>query len=161
MSNLLDRCTELPVREVTAGEVLISEGRPAQAMYVLIDGSFDVTNQGSRVATITEPGAVIGEISVLLDTAPGATVVAVEASKVHVVDEPLAFMVGDPAALLAVARTLAGRLDRLVGYLADVKAQYASAGGHMELLDGILAELAFGEQPAVDSGSDRDPDPYY
>ncbi len=161
MSNLLERCTGLPVRDIAAGQVLVTEGEPAHAMFVLIDGALDVTHHGARVATITEPGAVIGEISVLLGTTPGATVTAVVASKVHVVDEPLAFMAGDPVALLEIARTLAARLDRLVGYLADVKLQYASAGGHLELLDGILAQLAVGEQPTVEPGSERDPDPYY
>lgn len=161
MSSLLERCHGLPVREVAAGEALVTERHPDGTMFVLIDGGFDVTNQGAKVASITEPGAVIGEISVLLDSSPGATVTAVVPSRVHVVDDPLGFMTRDPAALLAVARTLAGRLDRLVGYLADVKSQYASAGGHLELLDGILAELAFGEQPPVDAGSERDPDPYY
>ena len=161
MPNLLDSCSGLPVREVAIGDVLVAEGERTQAMFVLIEGGFDVTNQGAEVARITEPGAVIGEISALLDTTPGATVTAVAASRVYVIEEPLAFMADDPAALLAIARTLAGRLDRLVGYLADVKTQYASAGGHLELLDGILAELTFGEQPVVDAGSERDPDPYY
>ena len=161
MPSLLDSCTGLPVRELAVDEVLIAEGRPGHVMYVLIDGTFDVTNQGAKVATINEPGSVIGEISVLLDRAPGATVTAVAASRVHVVGEPLEFLSGDPEALLAVARTLAGRLDRLVGYLADVKTQYASAGGHLELLDGILSELTFGQQPVVEPGSERDPDPYY
>lgn len=161
MSTLLDRCSGYTVRHLAADEVVLVESRSNDTMYVVIDGAFEVTNQGTRVATITEPGAVIGEISVLLGTPPGATVTATEASRVHVIDQPLAFLAGDHEALLSVARTLATRLDRLVGYLADVKTQYASSGGHLGLLDGVLAELTFGEQPPVDPGSERDPDPYY
>lgn len=161
MTGLLGRCTDLPMRALDAGEVLIVEGRRDGEMYVMVDGAFEVTKGGTRVGMIVDSGAVIGEISALLDTTPGATVTATAPSRVHVVDDPVAFMAADSAVLLDVSRTLAERLNRLVAYLADVKAQYAEAGGHLELLDAILAELTFGRVEAVESGSEREPDPYY
>lgn len=139
----------------------MTEGERSGVMYVVAEGSFEVTRQGSVVATITDPGAVLGEISVLLDTDHGATVTATSPAVVHVIDDPLAFMAADAEGALEIARILARRLNRLTGYLTDVKAQYAEAGGHLELIDSVLAELAFGEQAPVEPGSERDPDPYY
>lgn len=129
-------------------------------MFVTIDGAFDVSRAGDRISVIAERGVALGEISILLDSVPGATVVATTSARVHVIDDPIAFMSEDPGALIAIARTLAGRLDRLTGYLTDVKQQYADAGGHLELMDEVLAELAFGEQPKAEPGSEREPDPY-
>ena len=138
----------------------MSAGDRTGALYVLAAGSLEVTSQGARVAIVEEPGAVLGEISALLDVGHGATVTARSDAVVHVVDDPQAFL-NDPDNAFEVARTLAARLNRLVGYLGDVKAQYAAAGGHLELLDEILGELTFGSQAPVEPGSERDPDPLY
>jgi CRP/FNR family cyclic AMP-dependent transcriptional regulator len=116
---------------------------------------------GQSVATIADPGVVLGEISALLDQSATATVLARDDVEVKVIDDPIAFMTSDPAVLLDVARTLAGRLARMSGYLVDVKQQYSSAGGHLGLLDDVLSELSFGQEPSVDPGSERDPDPLY
>lgn len=138
----------------------MAEGGRSGVMYVLVDGRLDVTRQGSLVSTVQEPGVVIGEIAVLLDIGHSATVTAVTPTRVHVVEDPLGFLAEDPAHLLEVTRALARRLNRLTGYLTDVKAQYAGLGGHLGLVDQVLAELTFGELPEVEPGSERDPEPY-
>lgn len=160
-ARLLELCEGLPVRELSDGEVLVGEGGRSEALYVVAAGTFDVTRQGERVAAITEPGAVIGEISMLLDTPHGATVTASAPANVYVIERPEDFIVTHPGALVEITKTLAQRLDRLVGYLADVKAQYAGAGGNLSMLDDVLSELTFGEQPVAEPGSARDPDPSY
>lgn len=160
-SPLLDRCGRLPVRDVAAGEVLVTEGGRSSTLFVAVDGAFEVSRDGSVIATITEPGTPIGEMSILLDTDHGATVTATVASKVHVVEDAAAFLLADREILLEISRVLARRLNRLVGYLADVKAQYGDADGHLGLVDVVLSKLSFGEQGGVESGSERDPDPYY
>jgi CRP-like cAMP-binding protein len=65
-----------PVRPVAAGDVVVAEGERSGTLFVVGSGEFEVTRQGSTIATITEPGSVIGEGSVLLDTPHGATVTA-------------------------------------------------------------------------------------
>lgn len=161
MSKLLERCSGLPIRELQAGEVLISEGVPVDAMFIVAGGTFEVARQGSVVATITEPGSVLGEISVLLDTVPGATVTATSPATVGVVEEPLAFMTSDSESLLDISRMLAVRLNRLVAYIADVKSQYGDTGTHLGMLDEVLSELTYAQPRVVESGSERDPDPLY
>lgn len=159
--SLLDRCAGFATRNLEPGDVLLVEGQKSAEMYVTVEGAFDVSRGGERISVISDPGVALGEVSVLLDSVPGATVVASTSARVHVIDDPMPFMSDDPAALIEIARTLAGRLDRLTGYLTDVKQQYADAGGHLELMDEVLAELAFGEQPKAEPGSAREPDPYY
>ncbi len=158
---LLDRCDGSPTRRLSPGEVVLTEGAASSQMYVLASGRLDVVRAGQLVATIAEPGSALGEISVLLDQSPSATVIAREDSTVYVIDDPIAFLSSDPEALFEVARTLAGRLARLSGYLVDVKQQYGDAGGHLGLLDEVISELSFGQQSPADPGSERDPDPLY
>lgn len=161
MQTLLAACRSLPVVELEAGDVLISEGQPRTALYVLASGSLEVERQGATVATISEPGSVIGEIAFLLEVDHAATVAAATASRVHVVSDVEGFLTTDGDRLLEVARTLALRLNRLTAYLSDVRAQYAHAGGHLELLEEVLSELTFGTEPPAEPGSVRDPEPPY
>jgi CRP-like cAMP-binding protein len=159
--SLIDRCTGFPTRDLNPGDVLLIEGERSPVMFVTVEGTFDISSGGERISVISERGVALGEVSALLDSVPSATVVATTSARVHVVEDPLSFMSADPTALVEIARTLAGRLDRLTGYLTDVKKQYAGAGGHLELMDEVLAELAFGDQPKAEPGSQREPDPYY
>ena len=110
---------------------------------------------------IAEPGAVLGEVSILLGSDHGATVTATAPSRVHVMEEPLDALTSDAEVLLEVARGLARRLNRLNAYLSDIKAQYGNESGHLGMVDEVLAQLSFGEHGAVEPGSERDPDPYY
>lgn len=159
--SLLARCLDVPTRDLHPGDVLLSEDQPGAEMYVLVDGTLDVFRSNERVATISDPGVAVGEISVLLDTPASATVIARTPASVRVIDDPVGFLRADPEALFEVARTLAGRLAGMSGYLVDVKRQYADAGGHLGLLDAVLSELSYGSQAPVESGSERDPDPLY
>lgn len=158
---LLERCAGLPIRHLTADEVLLSEGSALAELYVVVAGTFTVSRAGQLVATVDEPGVVIGETSMLLDAPVSATVAARSPARVHVIADPVGFLAGDPASLLEIARTLARRLEGLGAYLSDVKTQYADAGGHLELMDEVLSELAFGSPATIEPGSERDPDPYY
>jgi CRP/FNR family cyclic AMP-dependent transcriptional regulator len=161
MTSLLHACNGLPTMELLAGDVLMVEGQPMKALFVVVSGSFVVTRGDSVVATVDEPGAILGETALLLGTEHRATVTATSAAVVHVVSDIEEFIGDNSERLLEIARILARRLDRLSSYLGDVRSQYSDAGGHLELLDEVLAELAFGQQPAAEPGSERDPDPLY
>lgn len=143
------------------GEVVIDEGSQVGRLFVVVDGSLAVTRGGVTIATVDEPGAVIGEVSHLLDTVAGATVTAATAATVHVIDDPAAFLAEHPAALREIARLMAHRLNRLVAVLADVTAQYGDQDGTLGLLGDVLGTLTFSSGPEVEPGSDRDPDPIY
>ena len=161
MSELLQAAAGFPVRDLETGDVLIQEGSTDVGLYVLIEGTLAVTRDGTAVASITEPGSVIGEISALLATEASATVTATSDVRLHAVDDPMTTLLADRDTLVVVARELAQRLQRMVAYLADIKEQYGDESGHLGMVDEVLGQLVFGRQESVESGSEREPDPYY
>ena len=133
----------------------------ASPLFVLAEGRLLVERDGQPIATVDQPGAVLGEISMLLGVPATATVRAVGSASVHVVDADDTSLLASAEAMGDVARLLAARLQTMVTYLADVKQQYADASGHLGMVDDVLGQLTFGTAADVEPGSERDPDPYY
>jgi CRP/FNR family cyclic AMP-dependent transcriptional regulator len=150
---------DVPERELAAGAFVYAEGTADHStVTVLVEGRLAVDVDGTRMPDVTIPGSFVGEVGALLGIARTATVVAVEPSTVRVVGDPETFFAEHPQLSLELARQLAGRLHRLTSYLGDVRAQYADAGGHLEMVDAILGRLASRPPVEIDGGSDRAPD---
>jgi CRP-like cAMP-binding protein len=113
-----------------------------------------------QVNTIDRPGAVIGEVAVLLGTGNSATVTASTPSRLRVAFDGAALLRSDPAITAHVATGLAERLNFVSTYLADLKHQYGDAPG-LAMVDDVLIELASRQAPVARPGSARDPDPEY
>ena len=149
----------MPERRLEPGDVLLDQGGGTSlGVAVLVEGALDVELGGSPISDITMPGAFVGEIGALLGTARTATVVARAPTTVGMIGDPDAFFAEHPEVALELARQLAGRLHRLLAYLADMRSQYADADGHLTVIDAVLGRLA--SRPAVDMepGSDRSKD---
>ena len=73
----------LPLVELTTGEEVIAQGGPSGGVWVLISGSLQVFKGDVAINTITKAGAIVGEMSVLLGTEHGATVVTTEPSSLR------------------------------------------------------------------------------
>lgn len=67
--------------QVAKDEVLIREGEPVDAVFILLDGSLDVTAGGQKVARLLS-GDIAGEISFVDSLPPSATVTAAQRSRV-------------------------------------------------------------------------------
>jgi CRP/FNR family transcriptional regulator, cyclic AMP receptor protein len=161
MDDVLSLCAGLPVRILATGEVLLAEGSPGGAMYVLVRGAVEVRKDGGTLVRIDDPGAFLGEISALLGVPRSADVVAVEASEVRVIEDPTAVLAAEPELVLAIARLLAHRLRAVTSYLADLKRQYGGAGGHLGLMDQVLSELTAMRRASLAPGSEREDVPDY
>lgn len=61
--------------ELPAGHRLIEAGQPVQAIYVVIEGSLSVIQGDTAIATLGR-GEVVGEISLIMQHPPAASVVA-------------------------------------------------------------------------------------
>jgi CRP/FNR family cyclic AMP-dependent transcriptional regulator len=98
--------------------VIVTEGAPANEVFVLLEGSASVRVQGNVVGAIAE-GEVFGEISFLTGQPRSATVVATSPCLVQVIDrEQFAVMVrANPQLMVHVATTLATRVVELNGKL--------------------------------------------
>lgn len=139
----LCRALAVPTRRYAAGETILEQGRTAGVLIVLLDGEVEITKQGLRITTVDDPGAVFGEISILLGRPHTATVRALEASECHLIAEPNAFLTDHPEINLEIARLLATRLNGLTHYLVDLKRQFETRDDHLGMVDSVLENLTF------------------
>jgi CRP/FNR family transcriptional regulator, cyclic AMP receptor protein len=159
VSDMLALSTHLPEVVLDSGQVVVHEGSSGGAIWVLVSGALQVRKGDMRVNTVTRPGALVGEISVLLGTEYGATVETTEPSRLRYAADGRALL-GDPAVTGLVAVGLAERLNFVTSYLADLKYQYGDAPG-LSMVSDVLTRLAQRQQPVARPGSARDPDPDY
>ena len=159
MRAILDYCTVGTKREVPAGTFVIDEGGKTRHLFVLLDGRLEVIKGDSVVAVLTEPGAVLGEMSVLLDQPHTATVRAASASVVYEFNDAASFLRDQPAVALLIAQLLAQRLNVATTYLADLMHQYAGHGTHLSMVGELLRSMINLPPTQVSPGSDRQSDP--
>lgn len=159
MREILDYCIGGVQRNVSAGARVIHEGHTTGHLYVLIEGRLEVVKGDTVVATITEPGAVLGEMSILLDKPHTATVRAAADSVIYEINDAASFLRQQPAVAILIARLLAQRLNAANTYLADVKRQYAGHGNHLAMVGDLLQSMINLPPSQVSPGSDRQSDP--
>ncbi len=133
------RLAALPLASYGAGEIVFSEGTKTGRLLILKTGLVSIVKGRTEIAQVAEPGAVLGEISALLDKPHSADVRTLEPSQFHVADAA-AFLVQDPAALLYVAKTLARRLDDTNQAFLELKAQL-QAGEPPALIDKTIERI--------------------
>src|SRR5256886_17057817 len=117
MREILDYCAGGVQRDVSAGAFVVHEGHTTGHLYVLIEGRLEVIKGDTVVATITEPGAVLGEMSVLLDKPHTATVRAAAGSVIYEINDAASFLRQPPSVAILIARTLARPLHVANTYL--------------------------------------------
>jgi CRP-like cAMP-binding protein len=149
----------MPQCRVAAGEAIIKDGDRSGRIYVLIEGAVEIVKGEVQINTVSEPGAIFGEMSVLLDAPHMATVRTLEPSRFHVAEDAKRFLDSDPALALEVSRLLARRLQAMISYLVDLKHQFEDHGNHLGIVDEVLETLAHHQGEPHEPGSDRDPDP--
>lgn len=140
MGTVLDLVADSPRHSVGAGTVVLEQGQSDAPLLVLIEGEVEILRDDVRVARITEPGAVLGEMSALLGTVCTASVRTLAPSTFARLEDPEKFLRSSPEVTLHVARLLARRLDSLNKYLVDVKAQY-EGHDHLGMVDEVLETL--------------------
>jgi CRP/FNR family cyclic AMP-dependent transcriptional regulator len=158
MREILDYCTGGVRREVPAGAAILKEGSKTGRLFVLITGQLEVIRGDNVVAVLTEPGAVTGEMSLLLDRPHTATVRAAADSTIYEFEDAAAFLTAQPAVAILIARLLAQRLNVATTYLADLMKQYAGHGTHLEMVGEILQCMISLPPQQVSPGSDREGD---
>lgn len=141
MSAYLEVIDRLPLRQLPENSVLIEQGAHARQLYFLVDGLVEVLKDGTLITEVDEPGAVFGEMSILLGAPHTATVRTKTAATFRVADASRAFLRDNPDVALYVAEILARRLDSLNRYLVDVKSQFKEFDDHLHMVDGVLDTL--------------------
>ena len=112
----------LPLATYRAGEAVLDAASTTGRLLILKEGAVKVVKEGVEIARVTEPGAVFGELSALLDQPHTADVHALEDSQFHVASTAVPLM-RDPIMLLYVAKVLARRVDSANRALVALKHQ--------------------------------------
>ena len=131
----------LPAIRFDANIALIVEGESSGRLYVLIDGEVEVLRGDTRVMVADQPGAIFGEISVLLGEPHSATVKTMKPSTMYVIDDAEKFLQDHPNLALVVARLLAQRLSAATTYLVNLKRQFEGSGDQMRSVGDALEAL--------------------
>jgi CRP/FNR family transcriptional regulator, cyclic AMP receptor protein len=111
------------------GETVIADGSKTGRLLILRKGSVTIEKDGTEIAKVNEPGAVFGELSVLLDQPHAADVRALESSQFHVANAGT-LLEQNPMAVLYVATVLARRLDGANHALIQLKSQLKMGEPH-------------------------------
>jgi len=97
---------------VPAGTILFEEGTAGGGMIILLSGRLEVSRGGTKVGSITEPGAYVGESTVLTGNERSATVTAeTSATIVRLSSAQASTFLQEKATEEKVVQNLATRLD--------------------------------------------------
>ena len=101
--------------ELQAGDVLMREGTPGGSLYVILEGEFEIVKRSASqevLLAVRGPGEVIGEMSLLDQTARTATVRSLAVSRLLEIDqEGFRYLLqASPSAAVSILRTVTSRL---------------------------------------------------
>jgi CRP-like cAMP-binding protein len=157
MVDLLQLSSHLPEVDIDSDHEIVREGERTGAIWILVSGELRVRRGATVVDWIDEPGAVIGEMAVLLGTAATASVEASEPSRLRYAANGEEFL-ADPTVTRLVAVGLAERLNLVTTYLADLQNQYGDAP-EMDMVREMLKRLMDRQIRAFPPESAREPNP--
>jgi len=120
VATVLEKLSYLPVEARQPGELVLAQGSQTGRLYVLEEGRVEVVRDGVQIAVIETPGAVFGDVAVLLGQPHSADVRALEPSSFLVADARTCLLI-NPAAAVHVATVLAERLDAVNRQLVEVR----------------------------------------
>src|SRR5215469_1879687 len=118
---VLRRIETMPLATYQPGETVLAAGTKTGRLLILRNGAVAIEKEGTVIAKVTEPGAVFGELSALLNLPHTADVRTLETSAFRVA--PAELLEQDPAALLYVAAILAQRLNLANQAVVELKSQ--------------------------------------
>lgn len=131
---------KFPAKVFAPGTFLIRQGGAPGSLFVLESGEVEVLRGETVVATIAEPGAIIGEMSVLLDAHHSASVRAKGAVFAHEVENAATALRKHPELLYKVAQILARRLGATTTFLVETREKLADTAD-LEFLEKVYELL--------------------
>lgn len=141
IASLLGMVASHPLRVFPPGSILLAEGRRTGVLFVLEAGTVEILREDVQLACVSQPGAVFGEVNVLLDHPHIATVRVRSESRFRVIADPVPFLRAHPDAALHVALVLAQRLASVTSYLVELKREREDRLGYLARADEMLARL--------------------
>ncbi|MEM8958479.1 MAG: cyclic nucleotide-binding domain-containing protein [Pseudomonadota bacterium] len=159
MSEILDVCADLDRVTFEPGEVILAEGDDGGSLFILISGDVAIAKGDVHLVTVSEPGAVFGEMAALLGGPYSATATAVTDVHARHSSDGAALLASRPVLGMHAARVLARRLHAATAYLADLKTQFSDRSDHFGMMDVILEALLQKQGTAADQTVKPQQDP--
>jgi CRP/FNR family transcriptional regulator, cyclic AMP receptor protein len=134
----------LPLVTYQAGETVIASGSNTGRLLILGSGTVAILKDNMEIARVAEPGAIFGELSLLLDQPHTADVRALETSQLYVANGTL-LLSEYPNAVRHVATVLAHRLEGANRALIQLRSQLQAGEPHsvvaktVSKMEGLLA----------------------
>jgi CRP-like cAMP-binding protein len=145
--------------EFAPGGVLLRDGERSGRMFVLAEGTLEVFRDDVEIALASEPGAMFGEMSVLLNMPHTASVRAVTPAKVHVIEKASEFLSAHPDVALPIAGLLARRLQNATTYLVNLKHQFQDHANHLGMVDEVLESIVYRQHETFTPANELPADP--
>lgn len=118
---MADSPTWLKFEWFPAGSVVLEQGTQTGKLIVLKDGELEVTRDGRFISSTRSPGAIFGEMSLLLEKPHTATVSAVTDVECYVIEDALKVLETHPSWTLQIARLLAQRVNNTTQQLMEAR----------------------------------------
>ena len=118
---MADSPTWLKFEWFPAGSVVLEQGTQTGKLIVLKDGELEVTRDGRFISSTRLPGAIFGEMSLLLEKPHTATVSAVTDVECYVIEDALKVLEKHPSWTLQIARLLAQRVNNTTQQLMEAR----------------------------------------
>jgi CRP-like cAMP-binding protein len=104
------------------GDILFEEGQPAEAGFVVVNGSIVLQQSGDAAsddAITARRGSLIGETAMIVETVRPSTAIALESSILFRIPRVVFIRIleGEPQAATALRRLIAARVGRIVADL--------------------------------------------
>lgn len=140
----------LPVEHFAAGQTLLGAGASTGKLFVLARGGVETVKDGLSLGTVTEPGAVFGEIAALLDRPHTADVRTLAKSTIQVASRSL--VQTDAAVALYVATIMARRIEAANRSLVRVRGSLPREPRGGGILARIAAQLRYDSTEGSEPG---------
>jgi CRP-like cAMP-binding protein len=127
-ADILESLSAFPLVGFEEGDLLLRQGTVTQRLLFLRDGAVDIVRDQVTLARIAEPGAVLGDMAVILGRPHSADVRAVRQSRCHVAEDAAALLTAEPTLALYVMTVRASRLDEVNRHLIEARNRLGAAG---------------------------------
>lgn len=121
MKKILQILQDQDEQEYVGGSVLLHQGQKRDLLFVLVKGEVEIVKNDQTICRVSEPGAVFGEISALLNTYHNAVVRTIRDSSFYEIPDAQSYLRRHPDLVLELARLLAGRLAHVDSCFAEMK----------------------------------------
>jgi len=141
LKGVLAKLSAFPILVYEAGDVVLHESSTTQRLLFLQHGVVDVVKDDVPLARVSEPGAVFGDMALILGRSHTANVLAVEPSSFFIIEDAKAFLDAEPEVARYLMVLLAERLDAVNHLLIDARRVYLHAGQRHGVLDEMFTRI--------------------